>query len=241
MRMEMYVDEIKTQLTGGLIELEIDDDHIKKVVNTALREVQRYIDTTKIITIPFEPCIDLAKVEEENHIKISSVSRVFRQETYASANSAASLSDPLYLSQIQMLAGNGGNIGLLNNYVGNYAAYNTLLQIKNTTSTDLMFKEDKADKKLYINVIDLPAQITIEYVPQFQAVEEVTSDYWVDIIMKMSVALTKIGLGRIRSRFTQDNALWKQDGEALLSEGNEELKDLREQLRVASQLTYPLD
>ena len=237
----MYVDEIKTQLTGGLIELEIDDDHIKKIVNTALREVQRYIDTTKIITVPFSPCIDIAKLEEEKNIKVSSVSRVFREQTYSSANSSASFSDPLYLSQIQMLAGNGGNIGLLNNYVGNYAAYNSLLQIKNTTSTDLMFKEDKADKKLYINVIDLPASITIEYVPRFDVVEDVTSDYWIDIIMRLSVALTKIGLGRIRSRFKQTNALWEQDGDQLLNEGNEELTALRETLRVASQLTYPLD
>ena len=57
----------------------------------------------------------------------------------------------------------------------------------------------------------------------------------------LSVALMKIGLGRIRSRYTQSNALWTQDGEQLLNEGNEELTTLREQLRVASQLTYPID
>ena len=97
------------------------------------------------------------------------------------------------------------------------------------------------DKKLYINTLDRPDSITIEYVPRFVAVEEVTSDYWIDIIMRLSVALTKIGLGRIRSRYTQTNALWTMDGETLLNEGNEELKELREALRVASQLTYPID
>lgn len=241
--MESYIDEIKLQLTGGLLELEIDDAQLKMVVNSALREVQRYVDLTKIITVPFAPCIDLKKIEDENNIKISSVSRVFRANSYNAASDDASTyaSDPLYMSQIQMLTGNGGNMGLLNSYVSNYAAYNTLLQIKNTTSTDMLFKEDRLDKKLYINALDRPATITIEYVPRFVAVEEVTSDYWIDIIMRLSVALTKIGLGRIRSRYTQSNALWTQDGETLLNEGNEELKELREALRVASQLTYPID
>ena len=57
----------------------------------------------------------------------------------------------------------------------------------------------------------------------------------------MSVALTKVALGRIRSRYKQSNALWEQDGETLLNEGNEELKELRETLRVNAQLCYPLD
>ena len=140
-----------------------------------------------------------------------------------------------------MLTGNGGNMGLLNNYVSNYAAYNTMMQIQNTTSTDLLFKEDKLDRTLYINVVNKPNYITIEYIPRFVAVEEVTSDYWIDIIMRLSIALTKIGLGRIRSRYTQTNALWTQDGEQLLNEGTEELTSLRETLRVASQLTYPID
>jgi hypothetical protein len=57
----------------------------------------------------------------------------------------------------------------------------------------------------------------------------------------MSVALTKIVLGRIRTRFTQSGALWAQDGEKILEEGNTELKELREVLRANSNLVYPID
>ena len=32
-------------------------------------------------------------------------------------------------------------------------------------------------------------------------VEDIKSDYWIDILVKLSVALTKIILGRIRTRF----------------------------------------
>ena len=71
--------------------------------------------------------------------------------------------------------------------------------------------------------------------------EEITDDYWIDILRRLSVALVKIALGRLRTRFTQSNALWTQDGETLLAEGNETLKDLRETLRVNDNLFIPLD
>lgn len=57
----------------------------------------------------------------------------------------------------------------------------------------------------------------------------------------MSVALTKVVLGRIRTRFTQSGALWAQDGDKILEEGNTELKELREVLRSNSNLITPID
>jgi len=57
----------------------------------------------------------------------------------------------------------------------------------------------------------------------------------------MCLDLTKIILGRIRTRFTQSNALWTQDGEKLLEEGNTDLKELREILRANSNLITPID
>jgi hypothetical protein len=53
--------------------------------------------------------------------------------------------------------------------------------------------------------------------------------------------MTKVVLGRIRTRFTQSNALWTQDGERILDEGNTELKELREILRINSNLIMLTD
>ncbi len=83
--------------------------------------------------------------------------------------------------------------------------------------------------------------ITIQYIPKISSVEQIKSDYWIDILIKMSVALTKVVLGRIRTRFSQSNALWAQDGDKLLDEGNTELKELREILRNNSNLIYGID
>jgi hypothetical protein len=57
----------------------------------------------------------------------------------------------------------------------------------------------------------------------------------------MAVALGKIALGRIRTRYTQSNALWQQDGQLMLEEGNSEYNDLRERLQASTQLCYPID
>ena len=86
-----------------------------------------------------------------------------------------------------------------------------------------------------------PKNITIEYVPRYENVEEITSDYWIDVLMRMCVATTKITVGRIRSRYKQSGALWTQDGDQILQEGINELSQLRESLQRDSQLCYPVD
>ena len=82
---------------------------------------------------------------------------------------------------------------------------------------------------------------TYSNIPRFNSVEEITSDYWIDIIIRMAVALTKVTLGNIRGRFTQTNALWTQDAEKMAAEGKEELQELRQFLQDNSNLIYPID
>ena len=75
---------------------------------------------------------------------------------------------------------------------------------------------------MYINVAsNYPLNITIEYVPRYDDVEEVVSDYWIDILMKLALAITKITVGRVRSRYVQSNALWQNDVN-ILQEGLDE-------------------
>jgi hypothetical protein len=71
----------------------------------------------------------------------------------------------------------------------------------------MSFTEDKHNKKLYINNYSAPKVVTIQFIPKLNSAEDIQSDYWQDILVKMSVALTKITLGRIRTRFSQSNAL----------------------------------
>ena len=70
MDLKSYVDEIKLRLTGNLLELEIDDETIVKIIYSAFREMQRYIDLQVYETIPYSSCINL------NPRKVNAVSQV---------------------------------------------------------------------------------------------------------------------------------------------------------------------
>lgn len=240
-----YRDEIKLKLTGNLLELELDDATIDKVINSALREIQRYICSVEVMTIPFSQCIDLSNPTYTNNIpiKVSAVTNIYRASSYGtnSYTNGISMQDPMYGSYWQVLSPNGNLYGY-QDYAYNYMSWNTLLQTRNTISTDLAFYFDKKTSKLYINAAgNMPSTITIEYIPRFDTVDDVVSDYWIDFLIRLAVALTKITVGRIRSRYTQTNALWTQDGERLLEEGNAELTELRTYLATNNQLLYPID
>ncbi len=241
MKIEDILDEIKLELTGYLLDMEIDDETLVSVIKKGLRELERFWDETTMITVPFASCIALeGDFFKEN---VSSIVKVYR--TTGVGNSSSSglsvMNDPLQMAQFAIFS-NGGTMYNLNDYVMNYASWMTTNQIKNTMSTDLAFKEDRHNKKLYISAANgSPGMITIEYIPKLKSVEDIQSDYWIDILVKYCVALTKVILGRIRTRFTQSNALWTQDGEKLLEEGNTELKELREILRLNSNMVYLID
>lgn len=235
-------EEIKLEVSGaGVLDLEISDADIEVVIKKALRELIRYWDETTLVTIPYSSCIDLTNSELDLKEKVSAIVKVYRVTGYGNSDGVAGLNDPLYMQQWMMFS-NGGTMYNLTDYTLNYAAWNTLLQIKNTMTTDMAFKEDRHNNKLYINSTgDSSAKITVEYIPKLVDPEQIKSDYWTDILIRLSTDLVKVVLGRIRTRFTQSNALWTQDGERLLEEGSSDLKELREILRTNSNYIYPID
>ena len=234
------VEEIKLELTGQVLEMELDDSTLDLTINKALRELQRYWDETTLVTIPYASCINYAGTPLEES---SSIVRVYRTVGVGNSEDAGNsvTMDPMYAQQ-WMVFSNAGTMYNLQDYVMNYAAWNTLSQVRNTMSTDLAFREDKHACKLYINNnISSPGSITVEYIPKLRSVEDIKSDYWKDVLVRMSLDFAKIQIGRIRTKFTQSNALWTLDGDKLLEEGNTDLKELREILRANSNMVYPIN
>ena len=235
-------EEIKLELTGGLLELEIDDSQIDLLIDKGLRELQRYWDEPSFITVPYKSCIDL----KEMGLEYSSIVKVYRTVGVGNsetANATNSLTmDPMFAQQ-WMIFSNAGTMYNIQDYVMNLASWTTLSQVRNTVSTDMAFREDRHNRKLYINngMSGNSGYLTVEFIPKINSVEDIQSDYWQDVLVRICLNLTKIALGRIRTRFTQSNALWTQDGEKLLEEGTTDLKELREVLRANSQLIYPID
>ena len=59
MTLEGILDEIKLELTGYILDMEINDETLVSVVKKSLRELERFWDETTMITVPFASCIDL--------------------------------------------------------------------------------------------------------------------------------------------------------------------------------------
>ena len=241
MTKEEIRDEVNLMLTGRILDLELEPNTLDKVIDSSLRELQRYITSTKLITIPFSRCITLSDPQQTNgqEIYVSNVSRVYRTAGYVdSGGSQTTVVDPMQAAQWQLLSGTGNMLGF-QDYAYNYMAWNSLLQIRNTTSTDLAFIYNHNLQQLYINVSsNIPSRITIEYIPVYRDVSEITSNYWIDVLVRLVIAKTKIVVGRVRSRYTQSNAIWTQDGDSILSEGTNELNELRQTLESNVALFY---
>ena len=111
------------------------------VINTSLREIQRYIDIVKFVTVPFKRSIDVSKW------KVNSIVKVYRVAGYAGttddcANSSdvsgitvnvsnsVSMADPMYASMWQMMGGTA-TLYNLQSSVYDLTAYNQLMQMRN--------------------------------------------------------------------------------------------------------------
>ena len=240
MERTQYIEHIKLMLTGGVLRCELSDDTLSKILDIALDELQRYIDQSKFITVPFARCIDLSGSN------VSSVVAVYRTKGYLSGYDGTqgnvADTDP-FQAQLWRVFSNNGQMYLLNDYVLNYASFATLLSMRSAQSTDLAFRVDRSSHKLYVNVSeDMPASITIEFIPKFQDVNEIEDAYWIDILKRLAVAHAKVIVGTVRTKYTNGSTnTWGINGELMLTMGNEELAQLRETLRTNSMLFYPVD
>jgi hypothetical protein len=90
------IEEIKLELTGRILDLEIEDETIEAVIKKALRELQRYWDEMSFITIPFASCIDFSGTPLEDS---SSIVKVYRTQGMGTASDINAMSDPLLMQQ----------------------------------------------------------------------------------------------------------------------------------------------
>lgn len=235
MTLSEYMEFVKFYVTGDVLELEISDEALAKIVRESLREIQRYTNEFRLVEKPYSNCIDISDIDSY------AVANVYRTKSLANVNtSGTGTIDPMYL-QFWTSFGLGTTYNL-NQYLLNYASYSTLQQIRNTLSTDLFFKEDKPNRKLYVTAsTGNPERVVIEYIPLYKDVDEVLDDYWIDFLKRLSLAKTKIILGRLRTAVKHSNSQITLDGDTILAEGNEELRALREELEGNTDYFFPID
>ena len=209
-RMKKIVKYIDMQLGGTVLELELTPEQIKEVVEQAFDELIHYMTDLYTITVGYANCIDL---DGYNIDAIESVSRA--QDSIMSGV-------PFSVTALNMIGSSG--IPDITNYT------NALLVKRNMNiiSTDMQFEWDKPNKKLYVVANpNKPTHITITFKPEYFSVEDIREQYWETQLRKLALAMCKVILGRIRSKYTSNSAKFQLDGNTLLNEGNAELQEVR--------------
>lgn len=228
MTLAEYTEEIAFQLGGTVLDLEIRND-LPRCVNRAFREVKRYVTTPAYMTIPFNSASggNTVSLKDKN---VYSVVNVMRPDSYNSIS--------MNTLDVFGLAQSYSAITNLPSYMNRVLR----LQQMNTMSTDLDFVWDAHNKQLSVTMNPpYTAQITIQYIPDYQSVEEITEVYWVDIILKLATAYAKQVLGRIRGKYTLNSSQYGLDGDTLLAEAKEEITEITTYLRDNVDLAFPLD
>lgn len=223
--MAEYVDDIAFQLGGGVLELEIADQ-LPKCVDKALKEVNRYMTVPLLKTVPFGSTIDCRELGVYNVISVRRPNPIYGAtygvgdlDVFSLASGVLSSVDPTYYENRMML-----------------------IQQRNSISTDLDFIWEPSSKLLRLSVNPpFPQVVTLEYVPEYKNVEEVTEQYWQDFILQLATAYAKVITGRIRSKFFLKSSQFELDGKDLVAEGNAEIEKIRDYLRANADLAFPLD
>ena len=210
-KMKSLVLYIERQLGGQVLDLELTPEQIKQIVEQAFEEIIHYMTDTYTVTVPYANCIDLSKYN------IDSVESVWR----ASDSILSGL--PFQMPAMDLMNVTG---------MYNMEDYMNALQIKrnlNILSTDMEFYWDKPNRKLYVTANpNIPSYVTINFKPEYYSVEDIRESHWETQLKKLALGMTKIVLGRIRSKYTSNSAKFQLDGNTLLAEGTAEVQAVRQ-------------
>lgn len=230
MTLAEYTDEILFFLGGSVVDVEIEKD-LPRCVNRAFREIKPYITTPAYMTLPFGArangigcTIDL---KDKN---VYSVVNVMRPDSYNS----------LSMNTLDVFG-----LNLTYSAITNMDAYaNRMLRLQeiNTISTDLDFIWDAHTKQLSVTMNPpFTNAVTIQYIPDYQDVEEITEAFWTEKILKLATAYAKLVIGRIRAKYTLNSSSYSLDGDKLLEEANTEIKEIKDYLIANQDIVFPID
>ncbi len=224
MTMEEYIDQVSFELGEPLVR-QADPEQVSRAIMISFRELKRYMKTPVQKTVPFNTRIDLAKVGI-NTKKVLSV--IPAQPRIGLTLSSIDSGNVFQVAASVNTTGMIGQTSSIN--LGPIMSEMAMAQVRNTLSTDFQWQPDMLNNIIYCTHRDpRPSHVTIEYVPELTDVSEIVSHSWEDYLVQLSVARMKVHLGRARSKYKVDSNV-SMDGEILLQEGNQELKDLREKL-----------
>lgn len=230
MTMAEIVDQVSFML-GLSTSKNVEGVQIEQAVTIAFRELKRYIKTPVEKTVPFSTRLDLVA------LGIDTVKVLYVQASQPRIGLTMSSIDSGNVFQVAAAVNAYSTIGNTSSInIDPIMTEMAMAQVRNTLSTDFQWKYDVHNQVVYCAHRDpKPATVTIRYVPNYKDVSEIQNNTWIDYLIRLSEAYTKLALGRARSKYTVEGSNVTLDGEILLNEANEQLAKIREELEAKKQ------
>lgn len=226
--------------------LELSNDTLTRYIKLAFLEIKPYINVRKRATLQWTHNENGAINLADNNIKAQNVITVRRGQSQGYINGSSSLngswssfevtSDGTYPNvKLYTAGGSLAGLGASNNPSQDaWVQEKAMLKGINATSGDRHFLFDYDRQLLFINFnAATPQTITIDYIPDYDNAEQIDDSFWVDIIQKKSLALTKLGLSQYRGKYSSvSGAPFVLDYQRLQSEGeqlNQQVNEILEE------------
>ena len=226
MRMEDYVAAVKIPFGGDIIETELDGSY-EKIIEEALRQAKVYMKESRIKTYNWAPVIDTTED------RVLRVQRIFRGTTHDLSLAGANVNDPtgfdIWLGSA--LIGQGTLGSGIYAFAQQFDRLSQYQKMYNSLGSDIDYKFNYAEKKLFPISNRPPSAFTILYVLDYDNIEQVESPEWQNMIIRLAVALGKMTLGKIRGSWSQTSALYTTNAAEYVSEGNAEYQQVTEEMK----------
>lgn len=203
------VEWVKGRLGYPVFNVEVPDTTIESCIDDALNEVLPWYNKTKLVTMYLgnNSCIDLSEYNILDVVNVYSADKKsgnFENEFFSDRRVSN-----LMNSQLELM--------LLNQTIGYFK-----------DNMSFMFQDDK----LYIDTgYPVSTNITVEYIPKIDSVEEITDRYYLNYVKEFTLAFTREVLGEIRGKFRVSNSPTELDYDHQYDKSTTELERLRQAIR----------
>lgn len=217
MTKEGAYEAIQTLLGSSFVQVELEKPDVEKFFKIAEMKCAPYISEYRLVTLPATKSIDLSTYDVAVVLEVMEASN-------AGAGEPAVGSDPMLSKDIFGMMPIFGGVPNSSLLVDQMLINSFRSDFRSRASKNYRFEKGV----LYLDAA-FAGSVTIKYTPQLDF-DNLSDSKWKSWIYEYVLALCKVAVGRIRSKIRSTNLPIELDGDTLLSEGNEKVRELEDNL-----------
>lgn len=216
---DLLIKSIKDELQAGVVNLELSDEIIDRNLDRSLFYSSDYFNYTTYKTVGVSKTtgsggyIDLTELDEAG--KVPTVVAVYPTTNVMNIDAALLGLGSVYI-----------NMGMALNK--QLTAYSNMLQRLSQLESILGRNARVVGDKLYVD--HYWSDVTVEYVPNVVEIENIHEGTWIRFLIDYTVALCKRQIAQSRGKYVVASNPAVTNSEQLLSEANESITSLKEEL-----------